>query len=117
MRIDTEEQWAAAVAECRRLDALNGRAVVPGEEIERIDGGGLADVVTKAPDALVYVPERYYPMPREYFDDEACEEFSAATLDTYYERSTPSTVEEHRLIVAEQRRLLAERRKTWSQGR
>ncbi len=57
-------------------------------------------------------------MPRrEYFDEEAREEFSATTLDAYYGRSTPVTTEEQSLIVSEQRRLLAERRKTWGQGR
>ncbi len=108
------EEWDDAVAECQRLDALNGRAVVPGEELERVDGGDLPDVVIKAPDAVFCIPERLYPLPsREYWDPEAYEEFKATTLDKYYDSSDTPLDE----VIAEQRRLLAERRKTWGQGR
>ncbi len=99
-----------AVMECQRLAALSGRAIVPGRELGRIEAKDGFDVVLHEGDpALFYVPERCYPLPREYFDAEALDEFQATTLDTYYGRTLPTTAEE----IAEQRRLLAERRKAW----
>ncbi len=78
-----------ALAECRRLDAVNCRAVVPAREVDRIDGGDLPDVVEyEGPPALVYVPERYYPLPREYFDPVECDEFGASAVDVFQGRST-----------------------------
>ncbi len=111
----THHPWDDAVAECQRLDALNGRAVVPGEELGRIEVEGAPDVVLhEGLPALLYIPEACYPLPRrEYFDEEASEELRATTLDNYYERAVAATPEE----IDEQRRQLAERRKTWGQGR
>ncbi len=58
---------------------------------------------------MFFIPRRCYSLPREYWDAEALLDFQATTLDKYYD------IEDRPLdeVIAEQRRLLAERRKTW----
>ncbi len=76
-----------AVMECQRLAALSGRAIVPGRELGRIELEDGPDVVVHEGDALFYVPERCYPLPREYFDEEALVDFEATARDNYYGRT------------------------------
>ncbi len=82
-------ELADAVVQCQRLAALSGRAIVPGRELGRIEVEDGPDVVMHDEDspALFYLPERCYPLPREYWDAEALVDFEETARDEYYGRS------------------------------
>ncbi len=78
-------ELVVTIKECQRLAALSGRAVVPGRELDRIEAKDGFDVVLYDEDhpALFYVPERCYPLPRNYWDAEALVDFEETARDEY----------------------------------
>ncbi len=68
--------------EARRLDALSGRAVIPGRVLGTcVDPDGvLPDVVLAERDAVFVVPESLLPH-RIYWDDEYRDEVVATAID------------------------------------
>ncbi len=73
------------IKECQTLAALSGRAIVPGRELGRLEVEDGPDVVVHDEDfpALFYIPERCYPLPRNYWDEEALADFEATARDEY----------------------------------
>ncbi len=74
------------MSEARGPERARHRAGPRVVAIEVEDG---PDVVLYDEDtpALFYVPERCYPLPRNYWDEEALADFEATVRDEYYGRT------------------------------